>query len=155
MEKVGSVLLCFLTLNACTGEGIAGSDANGLSESGIRIDIEEYIASLDVNTSQREALRYDAKVFQDILDLDLDDQVELLTVGDSTIESSHCLLTVFENANDAALLSTVLESKTYDTPERDRKYAEYNLARSGASIMLPKGDTCRMVNQPYKDLKKQ
>ena len=113
-----------------------------LNNNGIRDDIEKYIESRPITFMQKEASMFNAKLFQGILLTDTNDDKALRKNSQDMAASINCLVTRFDNIDDAISIVSSLESKTYNTKVRTMQYIRYNEAQSGSVTELPSGDTC-------------
>ena len=118
---------------------ILGPDQN---RSGIRDDIEAYIATLTINESQRRAALQMARALQASLAVDLSNEEALRTTSRKLSDAGQCLSIRFPDPNEMAAMVTRLEAITANTKERTQRYIGFNTALSGSVSRLPSGDTC-------------
>ncbi len=113
-----------------------------LNNNNVRDDIEKYIESLPINSIQKDALISNAKLFQNILSIEISDERALGKISQDMADSLNCIITRFDKFDGVYSIVTSLEKKTFNTEERSKKYVLYNKAQSGSVTQLPSGDTC-------------
>lgn len=165
IKKPLALLLCTLLLTACDNTQTSQVDESAatvessktsntspspspeLTKEGIRRDIKEYIESLPLSEEQRAAAKFEAKVLQDVLAVDINDEQAIQTSNNNMVDAVSCMNSQFENYEEADNIGISLENQTFDTPERSQIYQNYNeaLAELDLVIELPSGNTCKTV----------
>lgn len=152
--------MCALTLAACdnnpksedsadqvntvNSETLLGSD---LDKNGIRDDVEDHIKQLSITEVQKSATRFEAKVLQDTLTVDVENPNAMKGSNQNMIAAINCMNSQFENYEEADAIGVTLEDMTFNTDQRASTYERYNsvLADSELAIEIPTGDSCQAV----------
>lgn len=160
IKKPLILLLCTLMLAACdnkpapkdieepvkadTSEMLLGYD---LDKDGIREDVEEYIKSLSITDVQKAATRFEAKVLQDTLSVDIKNADALQANNKNMMDAIVCMNAQFENYEDADAIGISLEERTFNTSKRAAAYEAYNKALADLNLVIeiPTGNTCQSV----------
>ncbi len=119
---------------------LGGIDAD---ENGIRDDIDNYIASLDLSPKQEKAIRDGAGNLQSIQLMNLNDNDAIKKVSKKIIQSAVCVAISFDNPADAHKYIKTLEGYTANTPKRAKQYIKYNRMRDGTVSRLPSDSGCK------------
>lgn len=121
---------------------IEGIDING---DGVRDDIEQYIEQKYNDSAQRKAAMQTARVYQQMLLVDVRDAMALDGAIEASARAVNCARNVFagpEGFEQRYRMSRELEAMTSNTKERLQAYLAFNRAASGTTSRLPKGETC-------------
>ncbi len=119
---------------------LGGIDAD---ENGIRDDIDNYIASLDLSPKQSRAMRDFASNLQSIQLMDLDDSNLLKVVNKERTQNVVCLSKAFNNRKISHKYLKTLEGYTANTQKRAQKYIKYNIGGDGSVTRLPSASNCK------------
>ena len=99
----------------------AGADSNNNQ---IRDDVDTYISTVHTSDLKKTVLVKQAKVLQEIMKLDVQDNDATAAVGKRYMKVMSCLAGIYTvNGEDPSFmrLSRELTEKTFDTKERDTK----------------------------------
>lgn len=131
------------TVKSDKSEMLLGFD---LDKDGIREDVEEYIKQLSITEVQKSAARFEAKVLQDTLMVDVEDSEALKRSNQNMMAAINCMNSQFEDYEEADAVGVALEDKTFNTSKRASAYKKYNsaLAESELVIEIPTGDSCQV-----------
>lgn len=123
-------------------DDLAGPDEDG---SGIRDDIERYIAVRFPHEAEAAAVRFAARANQLVLEVDLLNENEVRQANQKATRATTCIYRVF-STNDSseapASVSRDIEAVTFNTAQRLKRYLEFNQQLDGMSWSLPEGNTC-------------
>ncbi len=134
LEKSGSLPALDRSTN------IKGPDANN---NGVRDDIEAWIAALPITEKQKKAALEEARTNQQLLLVDLSDKAAIAAAAAASFQALICLKDTFEpNRSEGSDLVMKIEAITANTPERSRRYMDYNRARSGSTSRHPGSAAC-------------
>lgn len=123
-------------------DSIAGIDANA---NGVRDDIEKYIEKKYAVPTQRKAAMQTARAYQQMLQVDTSDPMELERVSKTSWRAVGCERLAFpgpEGAKQSWEMAQEVKSLTTNTRKRLKALLAYNKARSGSVSSMPEGAAC-------------
>lgn len=118
---------------------LLGVDANN---NGIRDSVEEYIDTIVLNDKQKAVTEYSAKVLQNTILIDTNDEVALKASGEQQMKYIACMALRFDDYEQNEMLLDLITQQTMDTQERYDAYERYNAAQFGSTTPIPSGNPC-------------
>ncbi|WP_434776973.1 hypothetical protein [Neisseria sp. Ec49-e6-T10] len=101
---------------------LIGADQN---KNGIRDDVDQYIAHLDISKPQQQAVKQSARALGAILKEDLNNQQTIHRIKQELSQATQNMSVEFMQTTVAQQVFSSLEQQVLNTPKRQEKYQQY------------------------------
>lgn len=109
---------------------------------GIRDDIDAYVSSMNLSQTDKMLIFAEARALNAVISINLSDGAQISSAANEIVRTTGCALK--SSASGSLItISKLLESYTFNTPERYAIYDRFNEAVGGRAYDLPEPSTCK------------